>query len=437
VNRSLKFISIILILLGLLFNEYFISTYFSYDDSISRLDIRYGIWGFQSICFILGIGIFFFNEKLRNRIKHGILNISLFGFSVLVSLFLAEIITRIISPLPNGYPTGDLLFQPDSVLGWKFIPNLKTKVNWPLESSVEVEINNYGFRDDENNELNSIWLIGDSFVSSLEVKKNKRFTEILEAKTNLEISNLGVNGYGPVQYYLLTKELLKTHKPEHIYYLFYIRNDIYDASGIQDWIYGFSRPIIKQDSIIYPSNYLTKSVQEDQKRYLKKNPIRPEDFHLYNHLQRANQSLTTSNLIPPEIGLLNTKIDSLHTLSWSATFEALTAIKKICTQNEIPFTLILAPTPVQVETNLWQEIVEQYQLNESDFDLNLPQKKLIHYFKTNAIPYFDLTESLQLEWERTNQDVYFKRNLHWNELGHKIVAITLYDSLFHKKRRLN
>ena len=87
--------------------------------------------------------------------------------------------------------------------------------------------------------------------------------------------------------------------------------------------------------------------------------------------------------------------------------------------------------------NHWQEIVEQYNLNESDFDLYLPQKKFIHYFKTNAIPYFDLTESLHFEWQQNHQDLYFKRNLHWNEHGHQIVANALYDSLFHKKRRLN
>jgi hypothetical protein len=437
VNRSLKGIALLLIILGIVFNEYFITRYFSYDDSISRLDIRIAIWGFQSICLVLGFGLFFLSENLNLRVKKGILNTSLFGFSVLVSLILAEIITRLISPLPNGYPTGDLLFKPDSVLGWKFIPNLKTKVNWPLESSVDIEINKNGFRDDENKDLNSIWLIGDSFVSSLEVNKNKRFTELLEAKTNLEISNFGVNGYGPVQYYLLSKELLKTHHPKHIYYLFYIRNDIYDASGVQDWIHGFSRPIIKQDSIIYPSNYLTISIEEDQKRYLKKNPIRLEDSHIYNHLQRANQSLTTTTLIPPEIGLLNTKIDSLHTLSWAATFEAFKAIQELCNKKEIPFTLILAPSPVQVETNLWKEIVASYQLKEEDYDLYLPQKKLIHYFKTNAIPYVDLTESLHSEWKKSSEPLYFKRNLHWNEHGHQLVAKALYDSLFQKKRRLN
>ena len=269
----IKFSSLLSILCGIFVNEWVIASLFSYDSSISRLDIRIAIWLIQILFLVFGITLLV-KEKQRNiSLTRFLKNAYLFVFSIVFSLFLAEYLARTFQPTPNGFPTGTILFKPNKSLGWSFIQNVQTKVTWPMEAQVDVSINGNGFRDTKELENGGIWLLGDSFVSALEVEEEQRFSNILESKINQPIYNFGVNGYGPVQYYLLLDSLLKVATPEMVIVTIYIRNDLYDAAGVVDWMHDFKRPIIKQNNIIYPKNELSKAVLEDQNRYLKFNSV--------------------------------------------------------------------------------------------------------------------------------------------------------------------
>lgn len=420
-RKTILFLSLFLIVVSILLNEFSIASLFSFDNEISRIDIKILIYTFQILCFSFGVFLLLKGKSLKDSNINIIHNTIVLGFSISVALIIGELLIRQFFPLPNGYPTGDLLFQADSILGWRFLPNLDTKVNWPFETSVEVKTNTWGFRDSfKQFEDSSFIFIGDSYVSALEVEKELRFTELLKRKTNQPIYNLGVNGFGPVQYFLLTKEILTYCKPKKILYFIYLRNDVYDASGVHDWIHGFKRPIILHDSIVFSSNFLPDSIKEKQHQYLSKKPIRLEDFHIYNHFQKAKQWISSTSLNPPEIALTSIVSDSVTEKSWLSLFDALNRIKNLCNSEQIDYQIVIVPTPVQIQQEWWNQIVQQYKLDLKIHDLFLPQKKIILFFKQNDIPYLDLTDGLLQNFQVEKTPLYFPKNLHWNPKGHEV-----------------
>lgn len=427
--KQIRITAIFLIILGLILNQSTIAYFFSYDDSISRTDLRIAIYVVEFFLILSGITLFMVRKKPSKRLIRFIQNSFLLFGSLAVGFLFAEIIVRLVHPIPNGFPTDNLLFQPDSALGWKFIPNTETTVTWPLEAQVQVSINRDGFRDKKTVQNDGLWFLGDSFVSALEVDGNKRFTNILEDELNTPIYNFGVNGFGPVQYAILLDSLLEKAKPKHIYILIYIRNDLYDVTGIEDWIHGFQRPILKENNLVYPKNELSNSVKNDQKKYLKKNPIRLEDSQLYNLIQFAFLPKTDKRRIPPELDLLKTQPDSLLLSAFQATFTAIKWMQNSATKNGMPITFVLAPTIVQVEQDLWTYLIQENDLNPNKYDINAPQNRIKSWAKENQIEIIDLFDGLVSDYKINKKPLYFKKNQHWTPAGHKVVARILYPYL--------
>lgn len=420
--KKISFTAFFLIFLGLILNPSSIAYFFSYDDSISRMDLKIGIYLLSGIFILSGFVIFLMRKKATKRLVQIIQNSFLLLISLLIGFILAETIVRFVHPTPNGFPTNTLLFEPDSTLGWKFIPNTQTTVTWPLEAQVQVSINKDGFRDSKILENDGIWFLGDSFVSALEVDENKRFTNILEQELDSPIYNFGVNGFGPVQYAILLDSLLKKAKPKHIFINLYIRNDLYDVTGIEDWIHGFQRPILKENKLIFPKNELSQSVKDNQKRYLKKHPIRLEQSQLYNLIQVAFLPKDDRRIKAPELDLLKTNPDSLLLSSFDAIFTTIKWMQESATKNDVPITFILAPTIVQIQQELWAYLVQENDLKPENYAIRAPQNRILNWAKANHIEMIDLFDGLKLEYESNKKPLYFAKNQHWNSAGHSAVA---------------
>ena len=119
-------------------------------------------------------------------------------------------------------------------------------------------------------------------------------------------------------------------------------------------------------------------------------------------------------------------------MSYKATFSALGLIKQLLAEKQIPLVFILAPSVVQVQTELWQKLIDAYQLHSSEYDLRLPQKRLTNWFNSNNCTYLDLQPFLEKAYQNDNKALYFERNEHWNIQGHKQVATFLLNHFTHE-----
>ena len=111
------------------------------------------------------------------------------------------------------------IFQHHPVIGYKFIPNLRTRIQHESGGYL-LRTNAAGFRNEREFEQRRstgtfrILLFGDSFTAGDAVSNKYRFGDVLETLLpNVEVYNFGLPGTGTDQHYLIWREI--AHEYEH------------------------------------------------------------------------------------------------------------------------------------------------------------------------------------------------------------------------------
>jgi len=110
------------------------------------------------------------------------------------------------------------------------VPNSKSRLVGPCYN-VEYNFNSVGARDKERHiQSPKRWIVlGDSFVDGFGIEENQRFTNILEERTGWEFANFGNSGdFGPLQYYLIYKDLAKQFEHDGVIVGLLLFNDFTD-----------------------------------------------------------------------------------------------------------------------------------------------------------------------------------------------------------------
>lgn len=427
------FLSLFLASLGVVALPPVFAFFFSEDNSISLLWIRAVLYISSAFSFFLaGVMLLKKNQLVQDIPFSKLSQAILFTGSILISIVVAELLLRFYHPVPNGMPNHDHLFQPDSTYGWRFISDITAEVNWRYESQVLVSINSSGFRDDEFRDQPHVAVLGDSFVAGMEVEDEERFTELLEKKMDISFRNHGLNGYGPTQSLLQLRNVILPDDPELVIFQLYLRNDFHDVSGEYDWISKLKRPkaVVTDDSLraITPPESLPEVDADYWRSYFqkkRKNPIRPQDFHLYNLLTKTKETLTdrwftsdkkTSH--PPERRLLSAQTDSLFQNAFSDTRVILREMKRITRKANVPFMVIVAPSFVQVNDEIWDEFTSRYP--HESFNREKLSEMIKKWGQEDDYRVIDLLPVMRKASD--DQKLYFPINQHWTPAGHRIVA---------------
>jgi len=130
-----------------------------------------------------------------------------------------------------------LVWQPDPKLGWWQRPG--ATMRWREEGNGLVQINSAGMRDVERTTAKPagtfrIAIFGDSMTESVQVNLDQTFAQLLEARLRsrglkVEVLNFGVNGYSPLQDYLVYQQIGKTFSPDLVIHAVFLDNDIADG----------------------------------------------------------------------------------------------------------------------------------------------------------------------------------------------------------------
>jgi len=208
---------------------------------------------------LLAVGLFSYLVILFFYFRLKAVFIFLASFLSLVSLgAVVEIGGQIYGYLHPSYI--NLVLAPDSLLGWKFLPDSEhthTQQHWyAREFSSQVKINSQGFRDFERKiqkEQNTvrIALLGDSMVAAREVDFDETAGQLLEKKLNeafsettgktFEVLNFGVAGYGLEQTYLIWTKFTSVFKPDYVFVNVFDKNYFRSISNTwcQKKMFGF------------------------------------------------------------------------------------------------------------------------------------------------------------------------------------------------------
>lgn len=341
----------------------------------------------------------------------------------IIILSVLEVAVRIV------YKEGTF-FEYDELLGSKHIPNSEGQYT-SEEFKNYVEINSEGWHDIEYNTTKSnkkrIIILGDSLAEALQVNINDSFQQILEEKSNTEVINLGVSGYGTAQEYLtLEKEGIK-YSPDRVIMIFAlndVRNNYYelqksdfkpyfdiDESGN---IYLAKKPLEKSSSIIKIYNKLLK--HSKLLKFMQLLVIKKLDSDTVVKKITNIDNPEKINNIPIDVFIYNKTYDKDFETAWKITEELIKKTKKLSEENNAEFILI---TNIADRNN----IIEENKKYNLELDYNKPDIILNDICNKNKIKCIDLYQAIK-EFKNKNPEteLFFKINGHLTKEGHKLIA---------------
>jgi lysophospholipase L1-like esterase len=185
--------------------------------------------------------------------KNALYGLMLVVVSLITALALLEAGLRI-----TGYgkvPRRELdveFFRFDPLYGWGNNPHAKGQ--FKMEDSVsEVKINSRGLRLDKDHSYARhgkprLAIMGDSFTWGYGVDNDERFSDILERdffRTEVEVFNAGVIGYGTDQELLLYENEITKYQPDVVILALDLTDIYYD--NYQTLAYGYPKPHFEKD----------------------------------------------------------------------------------------------------------------------------------------------------------------------------------------------
>lgn len=100
-------------------------------------------------------------------------------------------------------------------------------------------------------------------------------------------------------------------------------------------------------------------------------------------------------------------------------FQILSDFKRYCDSNNIIFIVLLFPQRFQVQSRDWRATIKHYALNNSAFDLELPNKRIQEFGMRNNIQLIDPTQFMKRLHKIIRIDMYCPRgDMYWNKRGH-------------------
>lgn len=222
-NITIIFIGLLIILIGVLWNEWTITVLFSPDGIISSLIYRLVIWGFDLLCILIGVLLIKYNKRPVSKI------LVMFGFKlicivVLVVLSLELILRLTISLWPREirnlilskytYAADGIYFHDPRWNIHIMKPNFRQEKMFYNDHWWYHKINSIGIRDSRNIDKADIIVLGDSMIYGPGVNIENTLCYYLEKSSGLKVANLGVQGDYPPHQYIRLKHLGLFLKPK-------------------------------------------------------------------------------------------------------------------------------------------------------------------------------------------------------------------------------
>ncbi len=351
-------------------------------------------------------------------------------------------------------PVSDPLWQWDSAVGVKLIPNLRGRAIRRGVYDASVEVNADGFRDREHVRLKPpgatrLVLLGDSFIEAVQVPFSSSIPSLLEARLrqhgiNAETINLGVSGAGTARQYLILKHYGLKYRPDLVL-LFFVGNDLSDNSqSLQGLSYipypvpdsqgslvrdqagrPLFTPFADQTSRLGPVAALLRHHSKGYRLVRQAIDASPNIHQLLYQARLMSTPPEPVTADPATFGFYEIYRDPyLH--RWaealSLTKDLLLEINALATENDSRFAVVLVPAAWEVYPRLWQQVLAQTPaMREASLDIDKPSRLLASFLDAHHIPYISLLPEFR-ERAPTAAPLYIPSDAHWTTAGHALAA---------------
>ena len=111
--------------------------------------------------------------------------------------------------------------------------------------------------------------------------------------------------------------------------------------------------------------------------------------------------------------------------------QVLLEYKQFLNQYNTQLVIVLFPQRFQVQPSDWELTVKEYRLNETCFDLDQPNNRIIRFCKKNNLECIDPTSNMRMLHEKTGVNYYLPLgDMHWNAQGHEALVESIWGELF-------
>jgi len=327
--------------------------------------------------------------------------------SLAVFLIMGEIIIRI-----EAFIKGGRIWTPDKYLHVQHIPNTEfTEVGYYKEYKAKGRINNWGFIGEDINlakgkDTVRVIVLGDSFTEAVQVDWDKNYCSRLGALLDgkYEVINAGVSDYSPKLEYLYLREKLIYFEPDYLV-LQLFSNDVHDdyryKNEYKDNIsLSYSNSFVYNHSKFYhyflrqKAKLLKKIIKEKRRETI------PADMRFF-FIKQGN--------------------DKLKEEAWRNTEGYLLKIKELADKRGIKLAIFTIPIEAQVSSPQEMSEASQFYFEEKptdDFDIYVER-----FCRGRGVDFIDM---LPVFRDNKKLNLYFEKEGHLTEAGHRLVADVLY-----------
>jgi hypothetical protein len=304
----------------------------------------------------------------------------------------------------------------DDQVGYKLEPNETNRLRW-LSYDYTVTSNSLGFpgplyAKEKPDSVFRVVVTGDAFESAEGVDTSEAWPRLLDNRLSneagqTEVLNFSITGWGPQHYRRAIDLYVPTYQPDLVVVGLFV-NDFFDVT-ISDAEFaesiGFDRR--SQDDLygllrMEHTTRVLKRLMWDWAPAFLRGSVTANGRHLAN---LGSFDTRNRRKLEDNAELVSQNIASIASTADDAGSDLL---------------VVLVPASVQVcDPDDLAYLTRGVDPADSDqYDMDQPQDIAIDLLEELDIPYFDLRPALR----NAPECPYFRRNMHWTELGHEIVA---------------
>lgn len=314
----------------------------------------------------------------------------------------------------------------------------------------------WGFRNRDVPETADIVAVGDSHTYGNTARMSESWPYVLGGLTGRPVYNLGMGGYGPNQYFYLSKTKALSLKPRTLIWGLYMGDDFEGAYSLtyalDYWASLRALPPQKVDPDVWEAPERDTWDKRIRVWLSRHSLVYQLIFHAWvgdrikGEVQIRNASQlypgVATSLVLPDKNIaeafrpkgIMTRLDLQNPSireGMRITFELLKQMNEICQQNHIQFLVVVIPTKEMVFSDYLEhnskvpldDVIDQLLLNE-----RVATQQTFTFMTDTKIPYVDALPALQ---KSVQQGLYARSagDMHPNKNGYRVIAETVFEAL--------
>ncbi|MEZ4771272.1 MAG: GDSL-type esterase/lipase family protein [Caldilineales bacterium] len=279
-----------------------------------------------------------------------------------------------------------------------------------------------GFRDIGAIEPAYAVAVGDSFTWGTNVAAAETWVERLQDRLAAPVLNLGVRGYGPSQYQIVTEDHGLIHHPRVVIWGFFTGNDIANSADYADWVAGGKGDPDFIGRVDVAPGFLAQHVRlYELAKLLLHRGVYQQGSGALSLPQTGGPKWL---FYPKDLQTLADSSSPRIARGWELTQQAIRETAAAAAAAGAELVILVIPSK---ELVYWP-LIGRHLDNPEAFHLDEPVRALDDFCRQEALHCLDLTPAFA-EQTQAGTELYFRQDAHWNAAGHQLAADLLANYL--------